>query len=103
VSPEVAGLAEIEVVEEVVGCAAGEDGNLNPGVFAHLLDGIMQSRDGLWDDEISRRIRECDLVNLVCQSLHADRAGLCHLRCVADVGEFWEDGSDRSEVSWLAG
>ena len=54
---KVAGLAEMEVVEEVVGCAAGEDGNFNLRVFAHLLDGLMQSRNGLWDDEIGRRIQ----------------------------------------------
>jgi hypothetical protein len=47
----------MEVVEEVVGCAAGEDGNFNLRVFAHLLDGLMQSRNGLWDDEIGRRIQ----------------------------------------------
>jgi hypothetical protein len=27
----------------------------------------------------------------------------CVICSVADVGEFWEDGSDRSRVSWLAG
>jgi hypothetical protein len=31
------------VVEEVVGCAAGEDGDFNLRVFAHLLDGACSS------------------------------------------------------------
>lgn len=52
---------------------------MNAQVSKKLHKANRQSKDGLRDDQMHRGICNFDLADLGCQSLYADRVGLCIL------------------------